>query len=101
MKSEGVEQTTVELIPTRHFERRFLERSAFVQSAQETLPMMRQSERVSVSGSLVKGKDAGEYYLEVEGASRFVLKQKRATFIGITVLPSRGAHTPNGGDCCV
>ena len=75
------DERRIHIIPTRHFERRLLERTKDFESL---LPLRK---TISASGSIVDSRRPNTYYLDVAGVGRYVLARRGTRMIGITVLP--------------
>ena len=86
-------RATVQIVPTRHFEKRFLERIG------DWLPIPHHEQPFLESGFLVKSWRAHTYYLDVEGVGRYVLAESGTDLIGITVLPQLYCHCDSDGSC--
>jgi len=84
-------QVTVQIVPTRHFEKRFLERIG------DWIPTPHYDEPFLESGFLVKSVKPHTYYLDVEGVGRYVLAESGPDLIGVTVLPQLYCHCDAAG----
>lgn len=85
-KEAELGRVTVQIVPTRHFEKRFLERIG------NWTPSPRHEETFLESGFLVRSWKPHMYYLDVEGVGRYVLAETGTDLIGVTVLPRLYCH---------